>query len=120
MKRFDIINNIVDEETFRNEFVNEMPSQWDAELNCSNGDYYITVDDIAEEPMKRLLKANNIRYMEFNVTDREYNGYNVTIAESSQYYYIDFNTGLGDGIYPKEDWTLEEALKDQANIYKEN
>lgn len=33
---------------------------------------------------------------------------------------VDFNTGLGEGIYPKADWTLEKAIKDQENIYKEN
>lgn len=48
-----------------------------------------------------------------------YEGYDVTIKEDDCYYYIDFHTGLGDGIYPKEDWTLAKALYDQAHIYDE-
>ncbi|WP_262503135.1 hypothetical protein [Prevotellamassilia timonensis] len=34
-------------------------------------------------------------------------------------FYIDFRTGLGEGIYPKADWTFESALEGQANIDKE-
>jgi len=49
-----------------------------------------------------------------------YEGYNVTIKEDDDNYYIDFNTGLGEGIYPKEDWALDKALYDQAHIYDEN
>lgn len=46
-----------------------------------------------------------------------YEGYNVTVKEDDNNYYIDFNTGLGEGIYPKEDWTLGNALYDQAHVY---
>lgn len=49
-----------------------------------------------------------------------YKGYEVTVKEDEKNYYINFNTGLGDGIYPKSDWTLEKALEDQLNLYKEN
>lgn len=49
-----------------------------------------------------------------------YDGYDATIKEDNENYYIDFNTGLGEGIYPKEDWTLKNALHDQAHIYDEN
>lgn len=45
-----------------------------------------------------------------------YKGYNVSVKEDDTYYHIDFNTGLGEAIYPKEDFTLEAALEDQANI----
>ena len=45
---------------------------------------------------------------------------NVTVREDSDNFYVDFNTGLGEGIYPKADWTLEKSIKDQENIYKEN
>ena len=31
-------------------------------------------------------------------------------------YHIDFSTGLGEAHYHKSDWTLEEALKDQAEM----
>lgn len=48
--------------------------------------------------------------------EMNYFGYCVTIKEDNEYFYIDFNTGLGEGLYPKADWTLESALKDQLNI----
>lgn len=43
--------------------------------------------------------------------------YNVSIHEDEKYWYIDFNTGLGEGIYPKEDYTLEQAIDDQYHIF---
>lgn len=49
----------------------------------------------------------------------EYEGYNVTVGEDSSFFYIDFNTGAGEAMYEKEDWTLENALKDQLNLDKE-
>lgn len=49
-----------------------------------------------------------------------YNGTDIMVREDGENYYIDFNTGLGEGIYPKADWTLEKAIKDQEDIYKEN
>lgn len=49
-------------------------------------------------------------------TEIQYAGYNVIVKEDSENYYIDFRTGLGEGIYPKSDWTLDKALEDQANI----
>ena len=42
--------------------------------------------------------------------------YLVNITEDSEYYHIDFRTGLGEAHYLKSDWTLEEALKDQAEM----
>ena len=117
MKRF----NITDENAFESsDAFCDMPEEWDASLEYGGNGYYITCDDAAEEPLGELLKSENVGHEKMDVSEREYDGHNVTIAESSQYYYIDFNTGLGDGIYPKEDWTLEDALDDQANIYKEN
>lgn len=49
---------------------------------------------------------------------KSYDGrtYNVSIREDEKYWYVDFNTGLGEGIYPKEDFTLEKAIEDQSNI----
>ena len=43
--------------------------------------------------------------------------YNVSISEDEKYWYIDFNTGLGEGMYPKEDCTLEQAIDDQDHIF---
>lgn len=53
---------------------------------------------------------------------RSYDGrtYEVSIREDEKYWYVDFNTGLGEGIYPKEDYTLEQAIKDQDHIFDEN
>lgn len=48
-----------------------------------------------------------------------YRGYEVNVREDEQYYYIDFQTGLGEGIYPKADFTLEKALDDQYHIFDE-
>ena len=50
----------------------------------------------------------------------DYENYHVNITEDSEYYHIDFCTGLGEAHYLKSDWTLEEAIKDQEDIYKEN
>lgn len=40
--------------------------------------------------------------------DKEYEiywyGNNVTVKEDKEKYYIDINTGLGVGVYEKEDW----------------
>lgn len=33
--------------------------------------------------------------------------YNISIHEDKENWYINFNTGLGEGAYPKEDFTLE-------------
>ena len=43
--------------------------------------------------------------------------YNVSIHEDEKYWYIDFNTGLGEGMYPKEDFSLEQAIDDQDHIF---
>lgn len=119
MKRYYLIN-IVDEDTFCNDVVNNMPSTWNADLVSDNGDIYMTVDEQYEDVFELVLRSYNVRFSILNVQEREYRGYNVTISEDSQYYYINFNTGLGEGSYDKSDFTLESALEDQANLYKEN
>lgn len=43
-----------------------------------------------------------------------YDIYDVRVKEDSEYYYVDFNTGCGIGMYRKEDFTLDEALKHQS------
>lgn len=43
----------------------------------------------------------------------------VTVREDSKNYYINCNTGLGEGIYPKVDWDFPAALADQMNLYRE-
>ena len=49
-----------------------------------------------------------------------HNGTDITVREDGENFYVDFNPGLGEGIYPKEDWTLDKAIDDQENIYTEN
>lgn len=44
---------------------------------------------------------------------------NAIITEDSKSYYIDLRTGLGRGEYPKDSWTLEEAIKDQVEFRME-
>lgn len=117
MKKYNIVNNIVDAEVFQNEFMSEIPQ---ADFVEKNGENFIYVDDKFANSVESYLKKNNIRYNPMTEKQVEYDGYNVTVSEDSSFYYIDFNTGLGEGIYPKEDWTLEKALYDQAHIYDEN
>lgn len=50
----------------------------------------------------------------------DYKGRDITVREDAENYYVDFCTGLGEGIYPKTDWDLAPAIDDQANIYMEN
>jgi len=45
--------------------------------------------------------------------------YNISIHEDEKYWYVDFNTGLGEGAYPKDDFTLEQAIEDQDHIFEE-
>lgn len=47
-----------------------------------------------------------------------HNGINIAVREDGENFYVNFNTGLGEVIYPKTDWTLEKAIKDQENINK--
>jgi len=117
MKKFNIINNIVDVDVFRKEFMPDLPV---ATFEQKNGENYIYVNNKFANLVANHLKRNGVRYILMTEKQVEYKGYNVTVSEDSDFYYIDFNTGLGEGTYPKEDWTLEKALEDQANIDKEN
>lgn len=51
-----------------------------------------------------------------NGQDIEHNGRDITVREDRENWYVNFNTGLGEGIYPKADWTLERAINDQENM----
>ena len=114
--KFNIINNIVDVDVFQKEFMSDLPV---ATFKQKNGENYIYVDDKFANLVANHLKKNGIRYIPMTEKQVEYEGYNVTVSEDSDFYYIDFNTGLGEATYPKEDWTLEKALYDQAHIYDE-
>ena len=65
----------------------------------------VTLDDIS---VSSILEENGYSI--------DYENYHVNITEDSEYYHIDFSTGLGEAHYHKSDWTLEEALKDQAEM----
>lgn len=66
------------------------------------------------------LVSTGWQIFENNGQDINHNGTDITVREDDDNYYVNFNTGLGEGIYPKADWTLEKAIKDQENIYNEN
>ena len=62
------------------------------------------------------MKTMKIEY----TVSKEQMTYNVVVVEDDKYIYVDFLTGLGAGAYPKDSWTIDEALRDQAHIYEEN
>lgn len=41
---------------------------------------------------------------------------NAIISENEESYFIDLRTGMGEAEYPKCDFTLDQAIEDQANI----
>ncbi len=126
------INTLDDLKVFLGDWCKKNPEDDCTELIrsiCKKNDWVYTIDsDITYDDM--LDWATDGDYI-LSFTDRwqlfknegqdiDYKGRNITIREDGDYYYVDFNTGLGEGSYPKEDWTLEKAIEDQANIYKES
>lgn len=116
MKKFNIINNIVDTEVFQKEFMADIPQ---ATFSEKNGENFIYVDDKFENEVGNYLKKKCVRFIPMTERQIEYEGYNVTVSEDSSFYYIDFNSGAGEAMYEKADWTLDDALKDQLNLDKE-
>lgn len=55
-------------------------------------------------------------FSKMEVYEITYDGFYATYWDDDKNWYIDFNTGLGEAIYPKCDWDLLDALRDQANI----
>lgn len=39
---------------------------------------------------------------------------NAVVSEDAENWYVDLRTGLGEGIYPKDSFTLDQAIKDQV------
>ena len=78
--------------------------------------YYDDEDFVTDG--KKILAFVSDRWLVFDCEyiDVKYKKINVRVREDFDNYYIDFRTGLGEGIYLKSDWTLEEALNDQYNI----
>ena len=63
-----------------------------------------------------IMKTMKIEY----TVNEEQMTYNVVVVEDDKYIYVDFLTGFGAVAYPKDSWTIDEALRDQAHIYEEN
>jgi hypothetical protein len=38
------------------------------------------------------------------------------ISEDAENYYVDLKTGFGEGIYPKTEWGLEQAIENQLDL----
>lgn len=131
MKKEDI-NTLDDLKAFLTAYQEENPEDDFCELVrdiCKeNGwiytdDSYIGYDDedFATDGENILsLTSNGFEVFHNDGQDINYNGTDITVREDDENFYVDFNTGLGEGIYPKADWTLEKAIKDQENIYKED
>lgn len=49
--------------------------------------------------------------------DIHINGHeNAIISEDEKYYYIDLRTGMGEVLYCKEDFNLDEAINEEINF----
>ena len=81
---------------------------------------YDDEDFVADGEHILSLTSNGFEVFPNEGQDINYNDTYITVREDCDNFYVDFNTGLGEGIYPKADWTLEKAIKDQENIHKEN
>lgn len=131
MKKKDIIT-LVDLKIFLAAYQKENPEDDCCELVrkiCKENGWIYTDDspisydeeDFATDGALILtLTSNGFKVIINQGQDINYNGTDITVREDEENFYVDFNTGLGTGIYPKTDWTLEKAIKDQENIYKEN
>ena len=132
MKKEDI-KSLDDLKVFLTSYEKENPEDDCCELIrgiCKDKGWIYTADsdviDYDDEDFvtdgEKILSLVSIGWQIFenNGQDISYNGIDITVREDKDNYYVDFNTGLGEGIYPKTDWTLEKAIKDQENIYKEN
>lgn len=133
MKKLDI-KTLDDLREFFTEYCEKNPEDDCCELArsiCEDSTYWLYTgdsDDIEYDDEDYVTDGDKIlsciggkwEIFDNNGQDIEYNGRTITVREDGENLYVDFNTGLGDGVYPKSDWTLEKAIEDQANIYKEN
>lgn len=86
----------------------------DSVLNYEDEDFSTDGEDLLS------LMSDGWHIFQGNGVDMDYKGQDITVREDAENYYVDFCTGLGEGIYPKADWDLAPAIDDQANIYMEN
>lgn len=127
----NVFNTLDDLKVFLEDWCEKNPEDDCCELVRSicekNGWVYTSDSDIDYDDEDFVTDGDYIlsyydgwQLYENNGQDIEYNGREITIREDGKNWYVNFNTGLGEGIYPKVDWTLEKAIVEQANIYKEN
>lgn len=131
MKKEDI-NTLDDLKVFLTDYQEENPEDDCCELVrdiCKENGWIYTDDssigyddeDFATDGDHIIsLTSNGFEVLPNNGQDINHNGTDITVREDSDNFYVDFKTGLGEGIYPKEDWTLDKAIDDQENIYTEN
>ena len=131
MKKEDI-NTLDDLKVFLTDYQEENPEDDCCELVrciCKENGWVYTDDsslsyddeDFATDGDHILsFTSNGFEVFPNEGQDINYNDTYITVREDGENFYVDFNTGLGEGIYPKEDWTLEKAIKDQENISKDN
>lgn len=86
----------------------------------SEGIRYDDEDYVTDGELILSFTSAGWQVFENNGQDINHNGIDITVREDGDNYYVNFHTGLDEGIYPKTDWTLEKAIKDQENIYKKN
>lgn len=127
MRKEDIIT-IEDLKDFMSEFCVKNPEDDCIDLLheiCKKNNWIYTSDstlnyddeDFVTDGDKILAFASECWLVfDYEYIEVKYKEYNVRVREDFNHYYIDFNTGLGAGIYLKSDWTLEEALNDQYNV----
>ena len=131
MKKEDI-NTLDDLKLFLTDYQEENPEDDCCELvrGICNENGWIYTDDsslsyddedfVTDGEHILSLTSNGFEVFPNEGQDINYNDTYITVREDGENFYVDFNTGLGEGIYPKADWTLEKAIKDQENIHKEN
>lgn len=88
----------------------------DSELNC-----YYSPCVYAIDGKQQLAYYDNTGWTveEYEEVEIDKGNVLVTVREDARSYYINLNTGHGEGIYPKVDWPFSSALQNQMNIYKE-
>lgn len=69
---------------------------------------FITYFDLANE-VKEMARGN---------TRTSVDGFpNATIHEENGEIRVDLGNGLGEGVYPSTDYTIEEAINDQLKLF---
>lgn len=93
-------------------------------LCCIDYEYYndtdIAVDLFVERGERLTFVDTDAFIVSENRRSLKYKDYWVSICEDSQYYYIDFQTGAGEAMYPKESFSLEQALEEKyLSLYQQ-